>query len=182
LTLSQVRLLYAYNQWANRRLVAASSTLTPELLARDLAVSFHSVWGTLQHLLWGEWLWLARWQGHPSTGRSPLECPDLETLRPRWMEIEREQLEFIERLTPADLERPISYENPPGTPWTYTLAHMLQHVVNHSTYHRGQLAALLRKVGTAPPPTDYLVFVDGIAAGSAATPTELAFDTARPIL
>ena len=182
MTLSQVRLLYAYNRWANRRLVAASSTLTPELLTRDLAVSFHSVWGTLGHILWGEWLWLGRWQDRPSTGRSPLECLDLGTLERRWVKIEREQLEFIERLTAADLERPISYENPPGTPWTYPLAHMLQHVVNHSTYHRGQVAAMLRQVGTAPPPTDYLVFVDGLADGSVATPTAPALEAARPIM
>jgi uncharacterized damage-inducible protein DinB len=169
-TLSEVRLLYAYNGWANRRLVAASSTLTPELLTRDLAVSFRSVWGTLQHILWGEWLWLERWQDRSSTGWNPPECPDLGSLGLRWMEIEREQFAFIERLTAADLERLISYENPPGTPWTYTLAHMLQHVVTHSAYHRGQIAAMLRQVGIAPPPTDYLVFVDGLAVGSAVHP------------
>jgi uncharacterized damage-inducible protein DinB len=81
-------------------------------------------------------------------------------MRLRWAEVEREQVEFIERLNPADLERPISYENPPGTRWTYPLAAMLQHVVNHSTYHRGQVAAMLRQLGTAPSPTDYLVFLD----------------------
>ncbi len=182
MTLSQVRLLYAYNQWANRRLLAVSSTLTPELLTHDLAVSFRSVWETLRHILWGEWLWLGRWQDRPSTGRSPLECGDLETLGLRWLEIEREQLEFIDHLTAADLERPISYENPPGTPWTYTLAHMLRHVVNHSTYHRGQVAAMLRHMGTAPPPTDYLVFVDGLAAGAAATPAAPALEAARSIM
>ncbi|MGH9196130.1 MAG: DinB family protein [Acidimicrobiia bacterium] len=169
LTPSQVELLYAYNRWANRRLVAAASTLPVELLTRELAVSFRSVWGTVQHILWGEWLWLGRCQERPSTGPSPLECRDLGTLRFHWVEIEREQLEFLRRLTAADLERPISYENPPGTNWTYPLAHMLQHVVNHSTYHRGQIAAMLRQLGTAPPPTDYLVFFDELAGGSAAT-------------
>jgi hypothetical protein len=55
-------------------------------------------------------------------------------------------------------------------------------VVNHSTYHRGQVAAMLRQVGTAPPPTDYLVFVDGLADGSVATPTAPALEAARPIM
>ena len=170
MTPSEVRQLYAYNQWANRRLAEAASALPPELLTRDLATSFHSVLGTLQHIAWGEWRWLGRWQGRPSTRPSPLECPDLRSLRLRWVEIEREQLEFLERLTADDLERPISYENPPGTTWTYTLAEMLQHVVNHSTYHRGQIAAMLRQLGTAPPPTDYLIYFDELAAGQAATP------------
>jgi uncharacterized damage-inducible protein DinB len=81
-------------------------------------------------------------------------------LRARWTEIEREQIEFLQRLTAADLERPISYDNPPGTRWTYELRHMLQHLVNHSTYHRGQVAAMLRQLDTAPPATDFLVYLD----------------------
>jgi uncharacterized damage-inducible protein DinB len=163
-TPSEIQLLYTYNRWANGRLVAPASTLPPELLRRDLTPSHHSVWKALQHILWGEWLWLGRWQERSPSGLSPLECSDLESLRLRWAEIEREQVEFLERLNPADPERPISYENPPGTRWTYPLAAMLQHVVNHSTYHRGQLAAMLRQLGTAPSPTDYLVFLDELAA------------------
>jgi uncharacterized damage-inducible protein DinB len=159
-----MQLLYAYDRWANGRLMAPASTLSHELLSRDFTPSNHSIWRTLQHILWGEWLWLGRWQERPPVELSPWECSDLESLRGRWAEIEREQIEFLERLNPADLERPISYENPPGTRWTYPLAAMLQHVVNHSTYHRGQLAAMLRQLGTAPLPTDYLVFLDELAA------------------
>jgi len=153
-------LLYAYNRWANARLVAAAATLSPELLNRDLAVSYRSIFGTLQHILWAEWRWLGRWQMRAPAGRDPLECRDLAALRARWTDIEREQLEFLQRLTAADLERPISYDNPPGTRWTYELRHMLQHLVNHSTYHRGQVAAMLRLLDTAPPATDFLVYLD----------------------
>ena len=161
----EIQLLYAYNRWANSRLVVPSSTLPPDLLRRDLTPSDRSVWKTLQHILWGEWLWLGRWQERSPPGLSPLECTDLPTLRLRWAEIEREQVDFLEHLNPADLERPLSYENPPGTGWTYPLAAMLQHVVNHSTYHRGQLAAMLRQLGTVPSPTDYLVYLDEAASG-----------------
>ena len=153
-------MLYAYNRWANARLVAAAATLSPELLNRDLAVSYRSIFGTLQHILWAEWRWLGRWQMRAPAGRDPLECRDLAALRARWTDIEREQLEFLQRLTAADLERPISYDNPPGTRWTYELRHMLQHLVNHSTYHRGQVAAMLRLLDTAPPATDFLVYLD----------------------
>ncbi len=158
--LSHVQLLYGYNRWANGRLLAAAATLVPELLTRDLAVSHRSVWGTLQHIAWGEWLWLGRWRIHTPTGLNPQGCRDLAALRTRWAEIEREQLEFLQRLTAPDLKRPVTYDNPPGTRWTYDLGHMLQHLVNHSTYHRGQVAAMLRQLGTIPPATDYLVYFD----------------------
>lgn len=165
MTPSQVELLYAYNRWANGRLLAVAATLRHELLIRDLGASYASVWGTLGHILWAEWLWLGRWLEPPCTGSNPLECSELGALRMRWAEIERQQLEFLRRLTAAELDRRISYENPPGTRWTYTLRQMLQHVVNHSTYHRGQVAAMLRQLGAVPPPTDYLVFFDELAAG-----------------
>jgi uncharacterized damage-inducible protein DinB len=162
--LAELQMLYAYNRWANRRLVAPSSTLHPDLLRRELAPGHCSVLRTMQHILWGEWLWLGRWQERSPGGLSPLECTDLPSLRRRWAAIEREQVEFLDHLTPADLDRPLSYENPPGTRWTYPLAAMLLHVVNHSTYHRGQVAAMLRQLGTAPSPTDYLVFLDEVSA------------------
>lgn len=162
-TPSQVQLLYAYNRWANGQLLDAAAMLPHEAVVRDLGASYQSVCATLRHILWGEWLWLGRWQECPSTGPSPLECPDLNALRTRWREVQREQVEFLQQRTAADLERLIGYENPPGTRWTYTLGQMLQHVVNHSTYHRGQVAAMLRQLGTVPPPTDYLVFFDELA-------------------
>jgi len=160
LKLSQIQLLYAYNRWANARLVSAAASLSPELLNRDLAVSYRSVFGTLQHLLWAEWRWLGRWQMRAPAGRDPLECRDLVALRERWSEIEGEQLEFLQRLSTTDLDRSISYDNPPGTRWTYQLRHMLQHLVNHSTYHRGQVAAMLRQLDVTPPATDLLVYLD----------------------
>lgn len=164
MTPSQARELYAYNRWANRRLLDAAADLPREALLRDLGASHGSVWGTLCHILWGEWLWFGRWLGMRTDAVGPLEFPDLVALRGGWQELERERHEFLEGLTPADLERAISYENPPGTRWTYTLGQMLQHVVNHSTYHRGQVAALLRQLGRVPPPTDYLIYFDELAA------------------
>jgi uncharacterized damage-inducible protein DinB len=159
-----MQLLYAYNRWANARLVAAAATLSPELLHRDLAVSHRSIFGTLQHILWAEWRWLGRGQLRAPAGRDPLECRDFVALRERWTELEAEQLEYLQRLSAGDLDRPISYDNPPGTRWTYQLRHMLQHLVNHSTYHRGQVAAMLRQLDAAPPATDFLVYLDERAA------------------
>ncbi len=72
----------------------------------------------------------------------------------------REQMEFINHLTEAALEQEISYINFKSQNWRYPLARMLQHVVNHSTYHRGQVATMLRQLGAAPVSTDFLLFFD----------------------
>ncbi|MGH9204710.1 MAG: DinB family protein [Vicinamibacterales bacterium] len=159
-------MLYAYNRWANARLLDSASLLSDALLAKDLGTSYQSIFATLRHIAWGEWLWLDRWCERSPTGHDPLHCADLTRLRTSWSAIQREQTEFVASITPTHIERLISYENPAGTRWTYTLRHMLQHVVNHSTYHRGQVAGMLRQVGTTPPATDYLLYVDEVA-GSA---------------
>jgi uncharacterized damage-inducible protein DinB len=74
--------------------------------------------------------------------------------------VDRGQREFLDGLSDARLGVRLSYENLQGERWEYTLADMMRHVVTHSTYHRGQAAALLRLLGHTPPPTDLLVFID----------------------
>jgi len=73
-----------------------------------------------------------------------------EQLRRLWSAFEAEQRTFLAVLADADLARLVSYQNPPGTTWTYSLQHMLQHVVNHATYHRGQLTTMFRELGATP--------------------------------
>ena len=58
----------------------------------------------------------------------------------------------------AMLEESFTYVNLKGEQSTYRFADILVHVVNHGTYHRGQLGHLLRDLGLTPPSTDYLIF------------------------
>jgi uncharacterized damage-inducible protein DinB len=159
-----IRFLYRYNDWANGRLLAAASALPPEETRRDVGGSFRSVFDTLTHILWVEWRWLNRWLGGGG-GSDPLRCPDLSSLSARWVELEQHRAAALGTLTEEGLGRLVSYENPPGTPWSYSVRHVLMHVVNHSTYHRGQVSALIRKLGGAPPATDLLIYIDEYPIG-----------------
>ena len=156
--------LFAFSQWANDQLLAAADALPPEALTRDLGGSFPTVLDTLRHIAWSEWRWLDRWHERAPAGADPLGCGDLAALRARWAALAADQREFVSRVTAADLGRHISYINDAGERWTYTLADMLRHVVNHGTYHRGQVATMLRRLSLVPPSTDYLVYVDAIEA------------------
>jgi len=159
--IEDVRNLYAYNRWANHRVCEAARSLDVPQFVQDLRASYSSVKGTLVHILWGEWLWLQRWSGEsPKQVFVPEEFPSLAELEVRWNTVEREQQEFIERLTDDGLRERVSYENLQGQRWTYTRAQMMQHVVNHSSYHRGQVAVLLRQLGKTPSATDFLLFLD----------------------
>jgi uncharacterized damage-inducible protein DinB len=157
----EIQTLYAYNRWANRRLLTAARLLPWRDFIRDLHSSHGSVRGTLVHIVWGEWLWTRRWRGEsPKQIFVPEDFHDWGLLDSRWTTVENEQQAFLENLNDELLNTRVSYENLQGHRWEYSLAHMMQHVVNHSSYHRGQVAAFLRQLGQTPSATDFLVFLD----------------------
>jgi uncharacterized damage-inducible protein DinB len=155
------RHLYDFNRWANARIFDASARLTREQFVQTVPSSFPSVRDTLAHVLAAEWIWLERWKGS-----SPRALPDdtalrtVEALLERWRPVEREQRAFIESLRDPDLRGVLTYVNIKGETWSYPLGRTLQHVANHSTYHRGQVTTMLRQLGVEPPATDLLVFDD----------------------
>lgn len=153
--------LYRYNRWANARILDAVSKLAPEQFARDLQSSHRSVRDTVAHILAAEWIWLERWKGvSPSALLDPSDFPTVESVRTRLTNVENECAEFIEGLTDRSLAEAITYTNTKGERWTYPLGQMLQHVANHSSYHRGQVATMLRQLGAEVTPVDLLVFMD----------------------
>jgi len=157
----RIRALYEFNRWANAELLDAVSALRPEQWTRDLKNSFPSVRNTLVHILWAEWIWLRRWKGvSPKSVFDPTEFATVDLLRTRCLEVEREQADFVTGLNEESLKAVIDYVNARGESFAYPLWQMLQHVVNHSTYHRGQITMMLRQLGATPVATDLLVFYD----------------------
>ena len=153
------RRLYDYNSWANRRTLDACTPLSEEQFARDLRSSFRSVRDTLAHILLVEWLWLERWKGRsPEKFPPATDFPTLESVRRRWAEVERNLLDYIASLTQEDIDRVISHKTTAGVPQAAPLWQMLQHLVNHGTYHRGQITTMLRQLGAQPLATDLMHF------------------------
>jgi uncharacterized damage-inducible protein DinB len=154
--------LYEYNRWANARSLQAASTVSPEDFTKEVGGSFASLRGTLAHMYGAEWIWLQRWQGtSPRQLPFALDFPDVETIRSRWQDVEREQKKFLDALDAGRLTQVVSYVNLKGETFAYPLGRMLQHVVNHSTYHRGQVATILRQLKATPLSTDLLLYDDG---------------------
>lgn len=162
MNVSDVQELFDYDRWANARVLAIASSLSDEQRSKPSAASFATVHGTLAHIFWSEWVWLGRWTPLRST-TDPRAVGQFDLLRRHWSAFESEQRTYLEGLAEADLDRLVSYQNPPGKTWTYSLRHMLQHVINHSTYHRGQLTTMFRGLGAAPRPLDFLDYFDEAA-------------------
>jgi uncharacterized damage-inducible protein DinB len=155
----QIRLLYEYNRWANRRALDACASLTEEQFTRDLRSSFRSVRDTLLHIMGGEWFWLERFRGRSPSAVPPLEpLPHPAAVCERWAMVERELLEFVTTRSAEDLARILDYRTTEGSPNAQPLWQMMQHLVNHGTYHRGQVTTMLRQLGAAAVATDLILY------------------------
>jgi uncharacterized damage-inducible protein DinB len=153
------RRLYDYNSWANHRTLEVCAALNDEQFTRDLHSSFRSVRDTLVHIMLVEWLWRERWLGRSPDKYPPVnDFPNLESVRRRWAEIERNLLDYVAALKPEDIDRVIAHKTTAGVPQSAPLSQMLQHLVNHGTYHRGQVATMLRQLDGKPIGTDLILF------------------------
>ncbi len=163
LDVQTTREIYRFHRWATERMFEAVAPLTAEEFARDLGGSFPSIRETLTHMVWAEWIWLERWQGRsPTTVWSAAGFANGAMLRGRWMEVEAGRSEFLETVTEERLAAALRYVNTKGETWEYPLWRAMHHVVNHGTYHRGQVMSMLRRLGAPAVPTDFLVFQDEV--------------------
>jgi uncharacterized damage-inducible protein DinB len=175
MTKDDIQLLYEFDRWANNRVLQAVSTLRPEEFTRDLGGSFPSVRDTLVHIVGCEWTWLTIWnEPTPTSGFvtdswtrhielfNPKAFPDFAAVQSKWAGVEREQVAFVNGVTDESLRRMI-----PVRESQISLAHLMQHLANHSTYHRGQVAFMMRRLGTEPCATDFAMFLmEGRREGS----------------
>ncbi len=151
--------LLEYTVWANRRILRAAATLTVEQFRRDLGSSHGGVRGTLTHILGGEWIWLERWKGvSPARLLDEGEFPDVIALRDRWKAVEQHRSAWFEALKEKDVAAAVRYTSTEGRSFEAPLWQLVQHAVNHSTYHRGQVTTLLRLLGAKPQVTDLVVW------------------------
>lgn len=167
MTKDDIQLLYEYDRWANNRVLQAASALSAEQFTRDLGGSFRSVRDTLVHIVAGEWGWLAYWK-EPSHSAAfladlrkrrdtlfhPDAFPNVASVQLKWAEVEKEQTEFVTHLTSETLEKML-----PIRAAQVRLGHLMQHLANHSTYHRGQVALMMRQLHAEPVATDFHVFL-----------------------
>jgi uncharacterized damage-inducible protein DinB len=158
MNVADVRQLIAFDDWANQRLFAAVAGLTDEQLRR-VTSSFSSLWDTLCHIVVEEWIWLRR-----CTGQNPEAAPlwavasTREAVAQALAEVQAERSAFLAELADAKLDEAVEFRSLEGHTHRHTVGDMLIHTVNHSTYHRGQAATILRQLGAAAPETDFVVF------------------------
>jgi len=160
MNLADLNTLVEYHYWARDRLLAALDPLTSEQFTRDLGSSFRSIRDTVAHLHAAEWAWHARWIGQSPTALLPADrFPDVASARQAWIELEGKVRGFIAALGEQGVGKVFDYTLINGAAGSSPFWQMLQHVVNHASYHRGQVTTMLRQVGAPPAkPMDLIAF------------------------
>jgi uncharacterized damage-inducible protein DinB len=143
--LEHLRRQFAYDAWANREVLTVIASGSGSAPAIKL----------LAHILSAERLWLERIRQQP---QSLPVWPEFALDRCKAQIDELAQLwhEHLAQLSPAALSHKISYKNSKGESWSSTVQDILTHVVLHSSYHRGQIASLMRAGGQTPAYTDFI--------------------------
>jgi uncharacterized damage-inducible protein DinB len=153
-----LRTMLDYHYWARDRMLAAVAALTPEQYTRSLGNSFTSVRDTVVHTYSAEWNWYLRWTGDsPTAMLDPERFPTLEDVKTAWTDNEQKIRMFLDTLDDAGIEKAIQYRALNGQELGSVFRHTLQHVVNHATYHRGQVTTMLRQLGAAPPESQDMI-------------------------
>jgi uncharacterized damage-inducible protein DinB len=149
---SDLHALLDYHYWARDRLLEAAARLSPEQLTRNLGSSFPSVRDTLVHLYSADWIWCSRWEGEsPTAMLSPDGFADVDAIRAAWSAHERRVRSVVDKLGDTGIQQPLHYRTAAGQPQAQVFWQQCQHLVNHGSYHRGQVTTMLRQLGAQPP-------------------------------
>ena len=149
--------LYAYNSWANDRVRTSIEILPEHAFKKDLGGSFGSIQGTITHLVSAQWAWLKRWQGNsPNQSLQQSQFSTPKEGISLWMEVDLDLMNFVKGLDNKMIQEIVTYETLEGKKLSNFLWQAMLHVLNHSTYHRGQITTLLRQVQAKPKSTDLI--------------------------
>jgi len=159
MTLQDIKLLNAFNAWASNRIFDAVGTMPVEAVMRDMKSSHVSIHGTLLHLVAAERTWLGRWTGTKDVPQlTAAEAPTPADITRLWEKTGYDMARFLGAMTDRKLQESFTMTTSTGQTFTHAYGQAIQHVVDHSSYHRGQVITLMRQQGHTPPTTGMIAF------------------------
>ncbi|QTD39518.1 DinB family protein [Sporosarcina sp. Te-1] len=157
--------MYDYHVWANNQVFARLKELPREIYDQEITSVFPSIADTLAHIFMTDTIWLGVMQGkamdviQASMREAQEKIGDkrLETIEALFEESANAYRSFF--VEAGDMEKEVFPEHPKFGRLETNLAELVHHVVNHGTYHRGNVAAMIRQQGESGVPTDYIFYL-----------------------
>lgn len=139
--------LYNYNYWSNKRVLGE---------IQKQQVSDPKILQLMGHVLAAQYLWLHRIKGLPAPDVKLWGDYTLEHLLHMAEDVGKQWIEFVE--VTENFDRELTYRNYTNDPYTNNVENIMIHLVNHSSYHRAQVAMLMRQKGHEPINTDFITY------------------------
>jgi len=158
MTLLEIKILHAYNSWADHRILETLAALPEEQYRQDMKGSHGGIHTTLVHLVGAEKIWLERFQGNPRPFLSENPPASLQEVKSIWEKVGFETAQWLGTASDKKLQETFTMKTSKGETLTHVYWQAFQHLVNHSSYHRGQIVTYLRQLGVKPPTTDMILF------------------------
>jgi uncharacterized damage-inducible protein DinB len=149
-SIESFRRLFEYDRWANHATLASLKTVTGST-ERSLKV--------FNHILGGQRVWLARFDNPNPPNVQPWPALGLEECGAAIDDAHKRWMALLDQLTPEKLSQDLTYRTMAGAEFKTPIRDVITHMVMHSAYHRGQVAAAVREDGGKPTPTDYVVYL-----------------------
>lgn len=162
ITAAYCRTMARYNAWQNENLYGAADTLDEAARRADRGAFFGSIHGTLSHLLWGDRIWMSRFDGWAAPAGGIAGSRDFggdwDAMMARRREADTAISDWARRLDDAGLEGDLSwYSGALQRDVQKPTALLVMHFFNHQTHHRGQVHAMLTAAGARPDDTDLFI-------------------------
>jgi len=151
-SMESFRQLFEYDHWANGEVMTSLASI-PEQVEKPLRL--------FAHVLAAQRLWLARFANPNPPNAKPWASLTLEECHDAISNLHEHWLALLDRLTTERLVQDLTYRTTQGIEFKTPIRDVLTHLLMHSAYHRGQVAAAVRKAGGKPAATDYVAYLRG---------------------
>ena len=158
---NDARTLTRYNAWANQLLFAAVAALPEGEAVKPRRSVFRNMVHTLNHNYVIDRIFQAHLEGrsHAYSARNTPDHPPLAELWRAQEDLDHWYIDWSDRIADAALGEKVKFTFVGGGEGAMTRGEMLQHLVNHTSYHRGFVAQMMYEVPARPPTTDLTVFL-----------------------
>jgi uncharacterized damage-inducible protein DinB len=159
--MSMLGSLVRYKAWANELLFAALAKLPEPVLTAPRPIVFGSILRTVNHVYSMDVVWQANLEGRPHgyTTRNPPASPPLAELHEAQKRLDAWYIGYVDSLGEAQQSGKVRFTFIGGGEAELSRSDIVLHVVNHGTYHRGNVAAMMYTLGVPPPTTDLPVYL-----------------------
>lgn len=155
---SDILELLQYDRWAKERLLVSLEQMKQEDFEKDLHSSHGGVRGTLLHILNAENAWLRRLRGESAQPLDESKLKNLDDFKQEWSRLDGELSALLNELNDRQLEERFDYQDMKGNKYSNPRVWAFQQLLNHFSYHRGQIVTMQRQLGYKPANTDLIGF------------------------